>query len=347
MGCKIKFRALICSSVAALSLFVVPPPSSANEIETFYKGRTILVLNAFGQGGQYSALARLVAAHLPRHIPGRPNGVPQFMPGAAGLLQTNYLYNSATRDGTVIGLMYDNTPTTQLLEAPQNVKFDARRFHALGSLNKGETGLVGVLKRTGIASVADAKGKESIFGATGVAGGQYTIPNIMNKMLGTRFKLIPGFKATADIYLAMERGEVDGIYGAHEVIAEVRPSWIVEKRFNWLAQLYDERDPEFADVPLLQELAQDARDKAALRFLALARIPGKIFVAPPDVPADRLAALRAAFESMVRDETFKRDFTKSTQQLDPRTWQDAERVIRETIDTPPETVAHVRSLLNP
>jgi tripartite-type tricarboxylate transporter receptor subunit TctC len=258
---------------------------------------------------------------------------------------TNYLYNVAPKDGTTIGLMYDNMPTTQVLEADQNIKYDARKFAALGSLNKGETGLVGVLKRTGIATVDDAKHKVSVFGATGTTGGQYTVPMVMNRLLGTRFKLIPGFKTTAEIYLAMERGEVDGIYGAYEVIAQVRPTWIAEKRFNWLAQLYDKRAADFPDVPLLQELAKNDLDKGALKFLALARIPGKIFIAPPGVPPERLAALREAFTRMLNDEAFKADFAKTTQDLEPRSWQDAEQVIRETVETPPKVVSYVRELM--
>ena len=330
----------------ALALALCANAARADDgVASFYKGKTLQVLNAFGQGGQYSVLARLVAIHLPRHLPGQPGGVPQFMPGAAGLLQTNFLYNSAPKDGTAIGLMYDNMPTTQVLEAEQNVKYDARRFSALGSLNKGETGLVGVLKRTGIASVADARQKMSVFGATGTGGGQYTVPNVMNKLFGTRFKLIPGFKTTAEIYLAMERGEVDGIYGAYEVIAEVRPDWMAEKRFNWLAQLYDVRAPDFPEVPLLQELAQKDIDKGALQFLALARIPGKIFIVPPGVPPARLAALREAFVAMLHDDAFLSDLAKSTLTLEPRSWQDAERVIGETVDTPPEVVTYVRDLL--
>ncbi len=330
--------------VALCLLTAVAPARAEDNIASFYKGKTIQLLNAFGQGGRYSVLARLVAQHLPKHIPGQPSGVVQLMPGAAGLLQTNYLYNAAPKDGTAIGLLYDSMPTAQVLEAEQNIRFDARRFHALGSLNKGDSGLVGVLKRAGVASVEDARKKETVFGATGTGGGQYTVPHIMNKLFGTKFKIIPGFKTTAEIYLAMERGEVDGVYGAYDAISDVHPDWLKERRFNWIAQLYDVRAPEFPDVPLLQEFASNDLDRSALRFLALARIPGKIFVAPPGVPPARLAALRAAYVAMLNDEAFKADYAKTSQVLDPRTWQDAERVIRETVDTPPEVIRYVQGL---
>ena len=337
---------LVRYSMCAMMAMSAPSAFADDEVAGFYGGKTIRVINAFGQGGQYSNLARLVSIHLPRHIPGAPGGVLQLMPGAGGLLQANYLYNAAPKDGTVIGLMYDNTPGAQILETPETVKYDARGFSALGSLNKGESGVVGVLKRAGVATFEDAKRVVSVFGATGTANGQYQIPNIMNKLFGTRFKLIPGFKTTAEIYLAMERGEIDGIYGGYEVMAEVRPDWIAERRFNWLAQLNDVRAADLPDAPLLQELAQNERDRVAFRFLALARVPGKAFIAPPGVPPARLAALRRAFTDMLSDAGFRSDIAKSTQKLDPRTWQDVERIIRETVETPPEIVAYVRTLLN-
>lgn len=202
------------------------------------------------------------------------------------------------------------------------------------------------MKRTGIASVEDARRKESVFGSTGTSSAQYYIPIIMNRLFGTRFKLIPGFPTTTTMYLAMERGELDGIYGAAEVIEESRPQWIAEHQLNWLAQLNDVRAPNFPDVPLLQELAQAAVDKAAFKLLALARVPGKMVIAPPDVPPARVAALREAFVAMLHDPAFVDDLSKTTQKLEPRTWQDAERVIRDTVETPPEVVAHVRELLN-
>jgi tripartite-type tricarboxylate transporter receptor subunit TctC len=339
-------RIRVSNGLIALAMALAAGPAAAqNDVAAFYRGKTITITNAFAEGGLYSNLARIIAHHLPHHIPGGPNAVPQFLPGAAGLRQMNHLYNAAAKDGTVLALMYDNMPITQALAADNSVKFDLRRTPALGSLSRGEPGVVGILKRAGIATIEDAKHKEAVFGATGTTSAQYYIPAIMNRLFATRFKLIPGFPTTPHTYLAMERGEVDGIYGAVETIVESRPQWIAEKRFNWIAQLNDVRAGEFADVPLLEELAQAPIDKAAFKLLALARVPGKPVLLPPDVPAERVAALRMAFEAMLKDKAFIGDVAKTTQVLEPRTWQDAERVIRETIDTPPEVVARVQELL--
>lgn len=339
-------RVLLRGLPLAVAVTLAAAPAAADDaVEAFYRGKTLTITNAFAEGGLYANLARIVAIHLPRHIPGRPNMVPQFMPGAAGLRQMNHLANAAAKDGTVLALMYDNIPIAQVLATDDSVKFDTRRFSALGSLSRGEPGVVGILKRAGVATIEDARRKETVFGATGTASAQYYIPAIMNRLFGTKFKIIPGFPTTPHTYLAMERGEVDGVYGAVETIVENHPEWIAEKRFYWLAQLNDVREGDFADVPLLQELAQAPIDKAAFKLLALARVPGKPVLLPPGVPEARVAALRTAFEAMLKDPAFIADVGKTTQKLEPRTWQDAERVIRETIDTPPDAVARVRELM--
>lgn len=143
----------------------------------------------------------------------------------------------------------------------------------------------------------------------------------------------------------MDRNEVDGIYGAYEAVQQARPQWLASNEVSWLAQLHDVRAPELPDVPLLQELATNERDRAALQFLALARAPGKVFVAPPGVLAERVAALRAAYSAMLKDVEFKAALAKSEQVLDPRNWQDAARIIRETVETKPEIVAYANEMM--
>jgi tripartite-type tricarboxylate transporter receptor subunit TctC len=270
-------------------------PAGADEA-AFFRGKTIQFTSAFAEGGLYATVTRLVSEHLPRHLPGRPGGIAVSMPGAAGLRQMNHLYNVAPKDGTVIALMYDNVPMSQAMQSDESIRFDARRFGVLGSVGRGETALISILKRTGVASLDDARRIAVVFGATGTTSGQYYLPSILNRLFGTRIRIIPGYKTMVEILLSMERGELDGVSGA-------------------------------------------------FGFLALARIPGKMLLAPPAVPAERLAVLRDAFASMVRDPVFVADVARTSQRLEPRTWQDAERIIRETIETPPEVVAHVRDLL--
>jgi tripartite-type tricarboxylate transporter receptor subunit TctC len=335
---------LRCALVAGL-LMLAAAPARANDEAAFFRGKTIQFTSAFAEGGLYSTVTRIVADHLPRHLPGRPGGIAVSMPGAAGLRQMNHLYNVAPKDGTVIALMYDNVPMSQALATDDTIRFDARRFAALGSVGRGETALISILKRTGVATLDDARRTPVVFGATGTTSGQYYLPNIMNRLFGTRFRIIPGYKTSVEIFLSMERGELDAVSGAYEAILADRPQWAAERRFNHIAQLYDARVEQFADAPLLQELATVPLDKSAFRFLALARVPGKMLLVPPDLPPARLAAMREAFAAMVRDQAFITDVARTAQALEPRTWQDAERIIRETIATPAEVVAHVRELL--
>lgn len=333
-------RALLALAITTLAAF----PARADDSEAFFKGRTVTITNPFGEAGLYGGLVRLAAERLSHHLPGHPTGIPQFMPGAGGLKQANHLYNVAPKDGSVIGLMYDNTPTAQVTQGGRGVKYDARRFRAIGSVNKGEFALLATLKTSGIATVADAKAKEAVLGSTGIGSAQYIVPMVINKLLSTRFKLVPGYKSTADLWLAMEREELTGVFTNYNTIFEARPHWITGKKLNWLAQLSDQRSPDFADVPLLQELTADPSEKAVFTFLALSRIPGKIFITPPDVPEPRLAALRAAFSATMRDPAFIEGAKKLSLAVDPRSWQDCERLIRETVETRPEVLARVNEL---
>jgi tripartite-type tricarboxylate transporter receptor subunit TctC len=267
------------------------------------------------------------------------------MPGGGGLQGANYLYNAAPRDGTVIGLLYDNMPTEQALGLNKLVKFDVRNFTVLGSLNKRETGLVGILKRAGISSVEDAKRKVAVLAATGTASAQYIVPNAMNRILGTRFKLIPGYKVITDSFLAMESGEADGLFTNYATLAQARPDWIAQNLMSFIAQSSDIRDPAFADVPLLDELTDDKVQREAFRFLAMSRVAGKMVVAPPDIPTDRAAALRKAFSDALKDPQLLRGMAKLNQQIEPRDAEAALNVLRQTVETDQAALSRVRDIM--
>jgi tripartite-type tricarboxylate transporter receptor subunit TctC len=269
------------------------------------------------------------------------------MPGAGGLKQANYIYNIAPKDGLHIGLMYDGIPTAQVLHPERGVKYDARKFGVLGSVNKGLFGIMVVLKTTGVKTLADAKKTQVITGSTGTASAQHYVPEIMNEIFGTRFKQIPGYKGTGEIFLAMERGELNGLFANYDTLAKRRPTWVKDGRLVWLAQLGAQRDRAFPKLPLLQELASKPVDKAVFELLAQSRIPGKIFITPPGVPADRLAALREAFAATMKDPAFKKMMKKIKKKVDPRSWQEAAALIKGTLSASPEVVARVRKFVKP
>jgi len=326
---------------------LAPAAASADAVTDFYKGRTITYINPFGAAGSYGQMLRILAKHMPRHLPGQPNGVVQFMPGGGGIKMTNYVYNIAPKDGSIIGLMYDNMPSAQVLRPDRGVKFDARQFGVLGSFNRGEVGVLALWKKTGIISIADARAKVGSLGATGTGSAQYVVPNVVNKLLGTRFRLVPGYKSTGELFLAIEQGELAGVFTNYVTIRQQRPDWIRDNKFYWLAQLGSERLPELKGVPMLGEIAASKEDKAAFVFLAKSRVPGKILITPPSIPADRLAALRKAFADTFHDKAFRAAVTKAGQTMNPRTWQDAASVIAETVATPAPVVRRVRDLMKP
>lgn len=343
----IRFGATRVAVLIAACAAFVPTAVSADPVADFYKGRTITFINPFGAGGSYGQILRHLAKYMPNHIPGRPNGVAQFMPGGGGIKMANYVYNIAARDGSVIGLMYDNMPSAQVLRPKRGVKFDARRFGTLGSFNRGEVGVLALWKKSGIASIADARRKVGSLGATGTGSAQYMVPNVVNKVLGTKFRLVPGYKSTGELFLAIEQGELSGVFTNYTTIRQQHPDWIRDDRLYWLAQLGSERLPELKDVPLLDEIAASKADKAVFAFLAKSRIPGRIVITPPGVPADRLAALRKAFTDTFLDKDFRAAITKVGQSMNPRSWQDAAAVIAETVDTPLPVVERVRELIRP
>jgi len=336
-----------CAALLALAFIFTVPAGARADVASAYKGKTLTVYGPFSARGGYGALTRVLAANIGRHIPGQPRAIAKYMPGAGGLKQTNHIYNVAPKNGLHIGLMYDGIPTAQVLHPNTGVKYDARKFGVLGSINKGQFGIMVAFKSTGVKTLADAKRIQVITGSTGTASAPHYVPEIMNSVLGTRFKQIPGYKGTGQIFLAMERGELTGMYGNYDTLAKRRPQWFKDKSLTFLAQLGAGRDPLLPNVPTMQELATDSTDKAMFKLLAQSRIVGKIFITPPGIPADRLAALRKAFAATMKDKAFKKVIKKIKKVVDPRSWQESAALIAATLDASPEVVTRVRKFVKP
>lgn len=319
---------------------------AAPSAEQFYKGHNVTVLCPYSAKGGYGFLTRTIAQFLPKYLPGQPRGVPQFKPGAAGTVEAGYLYNVAPHDGSVIALMYDGIPTAQALGL-QKTNFDARNFIVLGSLNKGLIAALGVWKKTGVKTIQQAMKKQIVLGSNGTRSGQYILPYVLNQTAGTKFKLISGYKGSTEVFLAMERGEIDGLMTNYATYVQHHPKWIKEKRLNFLVQLGETPHPALKGVPMMYDLAKKKIDKEAIKFLINSRITGKAVIAPPGVPANRVSALRAAFGAMVKDEEFIKLMHKTKRRVDPRTWQEERDLILATVNAKPEVLARVRELTQP
>ncbi|MDH3241444.1 MAG: tripartite tricarboxylate transporter substrate-binding protein [Alphaproteobacteria bacterium] len=315
----------------------------AMSAEQFYKGKNITVLCPYSAKGGYGFLTRMIADYLPKYLPGQPRGVPQFKPGAAGAVQAGYLSTVAPRDGTAIGLMYDGLPTAQALGI-QKAKFDVRQFIVLGSLDKGLTGALAVWKTSGVKTIQDAMKKQLALGSNNTRSGQHFLPLVLNRTAGTKFKLISGYHGSNGVFLAMERGELDGVFTNYATYLQHHPQWVKENRLNFLVQLGQRPHPALKGVPMMYDLAKSEIDKEAIKFLVYSRITGKAVITPPGVPAERVSALRAAFAAMVKDKGFIQRMTKTKRKVEPRTWQEARDLILATVDAKPEVLARVREL---
>ena len=308
----------------------------------FYSGKSINLIISTGVGGGVDANARLVGRYLGNHVPGKPTILPRNMPGAGHLQATNYMYGQAPKDGSTIAAILPAFVLHQIIDGA-GVQYDARDFPWLGASDVDNMNLY-VWKTTGVESVADARTKEVLMGATGA--GSYTIlfPTLMNNLLGTKFKIVTGYKSTNEIHLAMQRGEVQGRAG--NLFASLKSGngdWLRDGSINLLVQMGAARDPEFPDVPLLHELATNDDDRRVLQLFEAEAALGKPFLTTPGIPADRLAVLRSAFEATMKDEGFLADARAMRIEVRPLKHDALKRIVDDIMNTPPELVAKAKA----
>jgi len=334
-------RLVTTATTLALSLCLGGIQAQADD---FYKGKTVTVLCPFGAGGGYGLLTTLVSKSLGQYLPGKPNAVAQFMPGGGGIKMANHLYNVAPRDGTVIGLIYDGTPINQLLYAEKGIKYRADEFVALGSLAAYDPGVIVAINKTKANNIVDAQKMQVILGAAGRGVNQFIIPNMLNRAIKTKFKIVLGYKGMGTIVAAMERGEIEGTLSSYSIMEQVRPTWIKEGKIKFLVQMAMERDPRLKDVPLLQETTGDKTIKGVFTFLTMGRAMQKALVGPPKVPAGQTAALRAAVKSMANDRKFIAAAKKARANIEWQGAQRLEKLIRDTVTTDPAVIRATRDL---
>jgi len=311
---------------------MLPLAVNAGGDDTF-KGRTVIVYVSTGPGGGYDAYARLVARNLGRHLPGNPNVIVENMPGAGGLNLANYLYNVAPKDGTAIGTM-QHTITYEALFGEQAVKFDARKFNWLGSIATFTS--VGIAWHTsGVKSIEDAKKKQIAMGASGAGATSFEYTNLMNHLLGTKFKILIGYKGSTAMYLAMERGELQGVAGTDwAVIRNDHSDWIKTKAIDVFVQFALKKNPDLPDVPLIGDLASSAEDKRVLHFVFAGLQFARPFLAPPGVPASVVAQLRSGFDAAAMDPALLAQAKKERLDIEPVDGATVQRLVGELYETP-------------
>jgi tripartite-type tricarboxylate transporter receptor subunit TctC len=283
-------------------------PAAAQTAEEFYKGKALTLVVGNGPGGGFDVFGRLLARYIGRYVPGNPSVVVQNMPGAGSLVAANYLYNVAPKDGTSFGLIARNMPLLGLLGNNSNVRFDPHKFTWLGSSSNfsNDAYVLIVRKDAAVKSLADALrvgGPELLLGGTADGGSSSDVPKILHDTLGLNTKLVVGYRDSAGIYLAMERGEVSGRTNELSSIKSVRPSWLAPNSDYKLLIQYARatRLAEFPDVPTARELAPSERARALIEFTEAPFTMAWPYAAPPGLPADRAVALEDAFAAAHRD----------------------------------------------
>ncbi len=312
--------------------------------DPFYKGKTITIVTSTGAGGQYDTIARSVARHMRARLDGNPTMVVQNMPGGGNVIATNYMYNIAPKDGTAIATLHNAMPSFQVLDG-RNVRFDARKFNWLGSTG-AENSAIFAWHTAGVKSFEDVTKKEITVGGTGAASGIVIFPAVANNLLGTRFKIVIGYKSSSEINIAMERGEVAArAFGLSSVFAEYNDRWVKPKKIVFLLQVGLKRDRNLPDVPLMQEVARTEEAKEILRFIASPTALGKPYAAPPDVAAERVAQLRKAFAATLADKDFTAEMTKLQIDIEPMSAEETTKVVLDTVNAPADIVAKAKAAM--
>jgi tripartite-type tricarboxylate transporter receptor subunit TctC len=321
------------------------PAQAQDAVADFYRGKQVQVRIGSAPGSGYDIAARLVAAHIGKYIPGNPNVIVQNVPGAGSLTLTNQLYNTAARDGTVIGAITNGMPTAPML-SPETARFDLSKFGWLGS-TAPETIMVMVWHTAPVYSIRDLYEKEVVVG--GVAHGTATVDNPLaaNAFLGTKFKIVSGYEGTTHIDLAMERGEVMGHAGIGLVTAKARNQlWFAEKKVRIIAQYGLKPHPELMDVPLF-EMPKDPSDRQAFSVIVARQEYGRPLLTPPGVPPERLAALRHAFDAAMKDSELLADAKRQTLEINPVRGDQLDKLSAQIAATPPDVAARLRKVLDP
>ena len=332
---------MICVALTVAALGQAVPASA----EDFYASKTISMSTHTGPGGGYDTYLRLLARHLPRHIPGRPSTVVVNMPGAGGLLAFNHAGRVAPQDGTFLTLVSQGLLVHEATGQP-GMLVSLRDFSWIGNLSQSNIVTV-TWHATGIASINDAKVRDVTVGSTGVGSISVQIPNLLNALFGTRFKIIYGYKGGAEMNLAMARGELHG-RGANTWASykASSPADVRERRLNVLAQIGLRKDPDLLHAPLLTDMvAGDPVHEPIARFMSLSLTVTRPLAAPPGVPEERVRILRRAFDATMKDPAFLADAERVGSEIDPMGGREVEQAVAQIMATPKDVVDRTQAVI--
>ncbi len=331
---------LLGSACALALLYSVP--ASAQSVENFYRGKTINFVIGYATAGAPDVYARLVARHMGKYIPGNPAIIARNMPGAGSILAANYLFNAAPKDGTVLGVTSPTIPLEETLGAPAS-KYKASQFNWIGRLATNPN-VTFVMNTSPVKTIEDAFKKVAILGATGRSSTNAVFPTVLNNVLGTKFKIVTGYEGTAAVMLAMERGEIEGNSATYDGLKTQHDDWLKTKRVNIIVQYLLKRHHDLPDVPTSAEVARTPEQAMILRTVSSASEIGKFILTTPEVPPQRVAALRKAFDDVVKDPDFLSEANRLRIEIDPLTGVELQKIVHEVQSIPPDVIEKVKAI---
>jgi len=315
------------TAICALGVLLAAPEKPAMAAGDFFKGKKITFYVGYGPGGGYDNYSRLAARHMGRHIPGNPGIIVKNRPGAGSLLLANELYNSLPKDGTAMGSIGNSLHLAELVGRP-NIRFTATKFNWIGRLTDGDTIFV-IRPDVGIKSFADLQRKQVIVGVPGAGSATALMFTVINNVLGTKYKLISGYKGSSGIRLAMERKELDA---TQSVIWSVHGKWIKRNNFKVLYQIPVKRLDTLKDIPSIIEYAKTPDQKKLINFFASYVTVGRGAVAPPGIPKDRVKMLRAGFMGAMGDKALLAEVKKRKLRFKPLSGEKMQALITSAFD---------------
>jgi tripartite-type tricarboxylate transporter receptor subunit TctC len=328
----------IAVMIAAVAAALLGPEAAV--AADFYHGKTLRLVVASDAGGGYDSYARTFAQYLRRHIPGEPTIIVQNMPGAAGITAANWLYAIAPKDGLTILLHQRGIPFHPYF-GEKAARFVPTEFQWIGSFN-AEIGVTSIWHTAKVKTMADAFKETVLLGGSGPNDSE-TYPFLMNNTIGTKFRIVSGYKSNNSTLLAVERGEVEGISGSWSSLKASRPQWIKDKQVNLIVQVARTKHPDLLDVPLVYDYVKEPEHRTMWDVMTAIAMLGRPLSTPPGVPAERVATLRDAFAATMKDPDYRAEMEKSGRELTPTSGEEMQRMMQEVAAVPQPTLAKLNS----
>ena len=347
--CRARLRAAARTTcllmVFAMLAIGVTTMRAAESASPFYAGKTVRIVVGFGPGGGYDLYAREVGRFLGKHLPGNPTVVVQNMVGAGSLKSVNFLYNAAPRDGTVLASFARGVVFEPLIGHPDGAQFDAPKLNWIGSVSN-EVGVCAIMASRGVASWEDMKVKKTLIGASGAGADSDAFSVVLRNLFHLPMRIVTGYPDGASMNLAMERGEIDGRCGwSWGSIVSGNRDLLANKQIDIIVQIALAKHEDLPNVPLIMDLVDDPGKLAALKLIVARQSFARPFAAPPEIPAERVDALRNAFDATMADADFLAEMRRLMLEVRPVGGTEVQRLIRDLYASPPQVVKLARELL--